>query len=57
MNIVVTLQLDNMPNDTDLEVVEDVIRRQAAEWLDLDRHPQDLRVTARGESHAHLLRE
>ena len=49
MNIVVTLQLDNMPNDTDLKVVEDVIRRQAAEWLDLDQHPQDLRVTARGE--------
>ena len=49
MNIVVTLQLDNMPNDTDLKLVEDVIRRQAAEWLDIDRHPQDLRVTARGE--------
>lgn len=57
MNIIVTLQLDNMPDDTNPKVVEDVIRRQTAEWLDFDRHPQDLRVTARGESHAHLLRE
>ena len=49
MNVVVILQLDNMPDDADLEALGDVIRRQAAEWLDLDRHPQDLRVTARGE--------
>ena len=57
MNIAVTLQLDNMPDETDLEVVEDVIRRQAAEWLDLDRHSQDLHVTASEKSHAHLLCE
>jgi len=45
MNVTVILQLDNMPDDTDLEVVADVIRRQLNEWLDFDRHPEDLEVS------------
>ena len=49
MNVTVTLQLDNMPDDTHLKVVEDVIRRQVNEWLDFDRHPQDLRISAKGK--------
>jgi hypothetical protein len=45
MNITAILQLDNMPDDTDLEVVAGVIRRQLNEWLDFDWHPEDLEVS------------
>lgn len=45
MTILVTLQLENLPNDTRLETVESVIRRQLNEWLDFDRHPEDLHMT------------
>ncbi len=44
MNIVVTIQLDNLPDATDLEAVHDTIRRQVVEHLDFDRHPHDMRV-------------
>jgi hypothetical protein len=47
MNITVHLQLDNMPDDADLEVVESVIRRQLNEWLEFDRHPDDLEPTCK----------
>jgi hypothetical protein len=50
MNIIVTLQLDGMPDDTDLGNVVDVIRRQVAEWLDFDRCPQNLHITATRET-------
>lgn len=45
MNLRVTLQLDNMPEDTDLETVSDTLRWQIYEWLDFDRHPADLHLT------------
>jgi hypothetical protein len=45
MNLTVTLQLDNMPDDTDPEVVGDVVRRQVNEWLDFDWHPQDVHLS------------
>jgi hypothetical protein len=42
MNVRVVLQLDNMPADTDLYTVGDVLRRQICEWLDFDSHPADV---------------
>jgi hypothetical protein len=45
MNLIVTLQLRNMPDATDPETVVEVLRRQAAEWLDFDRHPEDLSIS------------
>ena len=45
MNLKVSLQLDNMPEDTDLETVSDILRRQIYEWLDFDCHPADLHLT------------
>jgi hypothetical protein len=56
MNLTVTLQLDNLPDATDIETVHDVIRRQLAEWLDFDQHPQDLRVTVE-DLNAYLRRQ
>ena len=45
MNVTATLRLDNLPDDSDLEVVANVIRRQLNEWLDFDMHPEDLEVS------------
>ena len=44
MKLTVTLQLDNMPIDTDPAAVADTIRRQVAEGLDFDQHPEDLHI-------------
>jgi UDP-2,3-diacylglucosamine pyrophosphatase LpxH len=37
--------MQNMPSDLESGTVESVLRRSICEWLDLDRHPQDLTVT------------
>jgi UDP-2,3-diacylglucosamine pyrophosphatase LpxH len=44
MDIKAEVLMRNMPDDTLLENVEYVLSRAAAEWLDLDHHPQDLEV-------------
>lgn len=49
MNIKITIKLTNMPEDTDIEHVNYTIRRQVAEWLDLDQHPEDMHVHVREE--------
>lgn len=38
--------MQNMAADLEMGVVESVVRNQVCEWLDLDRHPQDLTVKA-----------
>lgn len=53
MNLIVTLRLDNLPKDTDPEEVVRLLRGCAAEWLDFDRHPEDLAVVAE-RTHEHL---
>jgi hypothetical protein len=45
MNVTVIVQLNNLPDATDLETVRAVVRRHIAEWLDFDRHPEDMHVT------------
>jgi hypothetical protein len=44
VNIQIILNLAGMSDDSDLEEVARVMRVCACEWLDLDRHPQDLTV-------------
>jgi hypothetical protein len=44
MNMTVTLQLENMPEDTDPDEVICVLRACANEWLDFDRNPENLTV-------------
>jgi len=44
MNIQIILNLAEMPDDSNLEEVARVMRCCACEWLDMDRHPQDLTV-------------
>jgi UDP-2,3-diacylglucosamine pyrophosphatase LpxH len=46
MDIKAEVLMRNMPDDTSLETVEYELRKAAAEWLDLDHHPQDLVVRA-----------
>ena len=46
MKIKISATLDNMPETTDLLAVEERIRQQIAEWLDLDSHPKDMVVVA-----------
>lgn len=59
MIITVTLQLNNMPDDTSLYEVERVLRCQCNEWLDFDSHPKDLQVSVHKwrKHHAPVLRK
>ena len=45
MKVIVTVELDNLPDDTNLEWVVDTIRCQVNEWLDFDCHPDDVHIT------------
>jgi len=45
MDLQATVVLKAMPEDTDLDVVEHTLRGGVCEWLDFDRHPDDLSVS------------
>jgi hypothetical protein len=47
MDVKITIRLFNLPNDTDTGHVEWVLRRQIAEHLDLDSHPEDIQLFVR----------
>lgn len=43
MNVQIVLNLV-LPDDSDLEEVARIVRGCVCEWLDMDRHPDDLTV-------------
>ena len=47
MNLKIIIKLNNMRDDTELCVIHYILRQQLAEWLDLDQHPQDMRICIR----------
>lgn len=47
MKIQIVATLDNLSDSTSLTLVEDQVRRQLGEWLDMDHHPEDMKVVAR----------
>ena len=47
MHLKITIRLNNMRDDTDVCVVDYILRQQIGEHLDLDQHPQDMRICVR----------
>ena len=47
MKIQIVATLDKLPDSTSLVLVEDQVRRQLGEWLDMDSHPKDMVVVVR----------
>ena len=47
MKILISATLDNLPESISLVLVEDQVRRQLGEWLDMDQHPSDMKVVVR----------
>ena len=44
MNLKITIRLNNMRDDTDVCVVNYILKQQIMEHLDLEQHPQDMRI-------------